>query len=583
MAKVISIGNQSFESMRERDNFYVDKTSFIKEWWENEDIVTLITRPRRFGKTLNMNMLECFFSNKYKDRGDLFEGLDIWKEEKYRKLQGTYPVIFLSFADVKQNNYEETIQKIKKIIFDIYQKYDFLKDWEGLTDKEKTAFKNIDCDMSDIVAQGAIKDLSNYLSRYYGKKVIILLDEYDTPMQEAYVNGYWKELVAFTRSLFNATFKTNPYLERAIMTGITRIEYSAYAKFAKQTSNGSALAETIFSDLNNLVVVTTTSNQYETAFGFTEEEVFNALDEQGLSDKKQEVKSWYDGFTFGDSRDIYNPWSIINYLKYKKFTTYWADSSSNGLINNLIQKGSPYIKTMLETLIRGEKINVMIDEQIVFSELDYSEDAVWSLMLASGYLKVISSEELNLIRESDNEYELAITNREILFMFRKMILRWFTPAKRETNEFIKALINGDVESMNAYMNDVALQTFSSFDSGKKESDKRAPENFYHGFVLGLMVDQTENYIITSNRESGYGRYDIMLEPIDKSNENLPCIVIEFKVINPKKEKTLEETVEAALNQIEDKGYDAELVKRGVKKENIHHYGFAFKGKNVLIG
>ena len=565
MAKVISIGNQSFESMRERDNFYVDKTSFIKEWWENEDIVTLITRPRRFGKTLNMNMLECFFSNKYKDRGDLFEGLDIWKKEKYRKLQGTYPVIFLSFADVKQNNYEETIQKIKKIIFDIYQKYDFLKDWEGLTDKEKTAFRNIDCVMSDIVAQGAIKDLSDYLSRYYGKKVIILLDEYDTPMQEAYVSGYGKELVAFTRSLFNATFKTNPYLERAIMTGITRVS-----------------KESIFSDLNNLVVVTTTSNQYETAFGFTEEEVFNALDEQGLSEKKQEVKSWYDGFTFGDIRDIYNPWSIINYLKYKKFTTYWADSSSNGLINNLIQKGSPYIKTMLETLIRGEKINVIIDEQIVFSELDYSEDAVWSLMLASGYLKVISSEELNLIRESENEYELAITNREILFMFRKMILRWFTPAKMETNVFIKALINGDVESMNAYMNKVTLKTISYFDSGNSPSDEE-PERFFHGLVLGLMVDQTENYIITSNRESGYGRYDIMLEPIDKSNENLPCIVIEFKVINPKKEKTLEETVEAALKQIEDKAYDAELVKRGVKKENIHHYGFAFKGKKVLIG
>ena len=565
MAKVISIGNQSFESMRERDNFYVDKTSFIKEWWENEDIVTLITRPRRFGKTLNMNMLECFFSNKYKDRGDLFEGLDIWKEEKYCKLQGTYPVIFLSFADVKQNNYEETIQKIKKIIFDIYQKYDFLKDWEGLTDKEKTAFRNIDCVMSDIVAQGAIKDLSDYLSRYFGKKVIILLDEYDTPMQEAYVSGYWKELVAFTRSMFNATFKTNPYLERAIMTGITRVS-----------------KESIFSDLNNLVVVTTTSNQYETAFGFTEEEVFNALDEQGLSDKKQEVKSWYDGFTFGDSRDIYNPWSIINYLKYKKFTTYWADSSSNGLINNLIQKGSPYIKTMLETLIRGEKIKVIIDEQIVFSELDYSEDAVWSLMLASGYLKVISSEELNLIRESDNEYELAITNREILFMFRKMILRWFTPAKRETNEFIKALINGDVESMNAYMNKVTLKTISYFDSGNSPSDEE-PERFFHGLVLGLMVDQTENYIITSNRESGYGRYDIMLEPIDKSNEKQPGIVIEFKVINPKKEKTLEETVEAALKQIEDKGYDEELVKRGVKRENIHHYGFAFMGKKVLIG
>ena len=582
MAKVISIGNQSFESMRERDNFYVDKTSVIKEWWENEDIVTLITRPRRFGKTLNMNMLECFFSNQYKDRGDLFEGLDIWKEEKYRKLQGTYPVIFLSFAGIKGNTFEMSKKQIGDKIVELYESNRFLLKSECISDTEKKRYISfLERPMDEDVSY-KLNEMSNYLSRYYGKKVIILLDEYDTPMQEAYVSGYWKELVAFTRSLFNATFKTNPYLERAIMTGITRIEYSAYAKFAKQTSNGSALAETIFSDLNNLVVVTTTSNQYETAFGFTEEEVFNALDEQGLSDKKQEVKSWYDGFTFGDSRDIYNPWSIINYLKYKKFTTYWADSSSNGLINNLIQKGSPYIKTMLETLIRGEKINVIIDEQIVFSELDYSEDAVWSLMLASGYLKVISSEELNLVRESENEYELAITNREILFMFRKMILRWFTPAKRETNEFIKALINGDVESMNAYMNKVTLKTISYFDSGNSPSDEE-PERFFHGLVLGLMVDQTENYIITSNRESGYGRYDIMLEPIDKSNENLPCIVIEFKVINPKKEKTLEETVEAALKQIEDKGYDAELVKRGVKKENIHHYGFAFKGKNVLIG
>ena len=565
MARVISVGNQSFESMCERDNFYIDKTSFIKEWWENDDTVTLITRPRRFGKTLNLNMLECFFSNKYKDRGDLFEGLDIWKEGQYRELQGTYPVIFISFAKIKQNNYTDTIAGIKRIICDVIQKYYFLKDWQGLTDEERNNLKSITYGMDDVTAQEAIASISNYLSRYYGKKVIILLDEYDTPMHEAYVNGYWEELVAFTRSFFNATFKTNPYLERAIMTGITRVS-----------------KESIFSDLNNLEVITTLSPKYETAFGFTEEEVFNALDEQGLSDKKDVVKMWYDGFKFGEKNDIYNPWSIINYLDKKKIATYWADSSSNGLINSLVQKGSPYIKTMMETLINGKAINVRIDEQIVFSELDYSEDAVWSLMLASGYLKVISSEELNLIRESENEYELALTNREILFMFRKMILRWFTSAKHETNEFIKALINGDVESMNEYMNDVALQTFSSFDSGKKESAKKAPENFYHGFVLGLMVDQTENYLIISNRESGYGRYDIMLEPIDKSNEKLPGIVIEFKVINPRKENTLEETVNAALEQIEEKKYDAELIKRGVKKENIHHYGFAFKGKEVLI-
>ncbi len=565
MAKVIGIGNESFQEIRENDCFYIDKTSFIKEWWENDDTVTLITRPRRFGKTLNLNMLECFFSNKYKDRGDLFDGLDIWKEGQYRELQGTYPVIFISFAKIKQNNYTDTIAGIKRIICDVIQKYYFLKDWQGLTDEEKNNLKSITYGMDDLTAQEAIASISNYLSRYYGKKVIILLDEYDTPMQEAYVNGYWEELVAFTRSFFNATFKTNPYLERAIMTGITRVS-----------------KESIFSDLNNLEVITTLSPKYETAFGFTEEEVFNALDEQGLSDKKDVVKMWYDGFKFGEKNDIYNPWSIINYLDKKKIATYWADSSSNGLINSLVQKGSPYIKTMMETLINGKAINVRIDEQIVFSELDYSEDAVWSLMLASGYLKVISSEELNLIRESENEYELALTNREILFMFRKMILRWFTPAKHETNEFIKALMNGYVESMNEYMNDVALQTFSSFDSGKKESAKKAPENFYHGFVLGLMVDQTENYLIISNHESGYGRYDIMLEPIDKSNEKLPGIVIEFKVINPKKETTLEDTVEAALEQIEEKKYDAELIKRGVKKENIHHYGFAFKGKEVLI-
>ena len=565
MAKVISIGNQSFESIREKDNFYIDKTNFIREWWDNDDTVTLITRPRRFGKTLNMSMLECFFSNKYKDRGDLFEGLEIWNDEKYRKLQGTYPVIFLSFAEIKQNNYNDAVEKIKRIICEVCQQFDFLKNWDGLTEIEKKNISNISYNMSDVMAQDLIKNMSNYLSRYYGKKVIILLDEYDTPMQEAYVNGYWEELVAFTRSLFNATFKTNPYLERAIMTGITRVS-----------------KESIFSDLNNLVVVTTTSNQYETAFGFTEEEVFNSLDEQGLSDKKDIVKTWYDGFTFGDKKDIYNPWSIINFLKFKSLKTYWADSSSNGLINSLVQKGSPYIKTMIENLISGEKINVIVDEQIVFSELDYSEDAVWSLMLASGYLKVVSSEELNLIRESDNEYELALTNREILFMFRKMILRWFSPVKHETNEFIRALISGDIESMNEYMNDVALNTFSSFDSGKKKSNRKAPENFYHGFVLGLMVDQTENYIITSNRESGYGRYDIMLEPIDKTNEKYPGIVIEFKVINPRKESSLEETVAAALKQIEDKNYDAELIKRGVKEENIHHYGFAFRGKEVLI-
>ena len=562
MAKVVSIGNQSFESIREKDNFYVDKTLFIREWWDSDDAVTLITRPRRFGKTLNMNMLECFFSNKYKDRGDLFEGLEIWRDEKYRELQGTYPVIFLSFASIKQVRYDETVIKIKDDLIRIYNEYDYIMKSGIYNANEKMQYQSVCVGMSDTVAQEALKNLSNYLSRYYGKKVIILLDEYDTPMQEAYVNGYWEELVGFTRSLFNSTFKTNPYLERAIMTGITRVS-----------------KESIFSDLNNLKVITVTSDEYSRCFGFTEDEVFAALEEQGLSSEKEKVKLWYDGFTFGESRDIYNPWSIINFLDEKKYKTYWADSSSNGLVNELIRTGSAEIKKTMETLMAGGIVEKNIDEQIVFEQLKTNKDAVWSLLLASGYLRVEAFRTEG--RLNKKIYSLKLTNYEVEQMFGTMIERWFGGADVPYNEFISAMISGDLESMNEYMNRVTRGVISYFDTGKTPSDEE-PERFYHGLVLGLMVDQVDNYILNSNRESGYGRYDIMLEPIDKTNEKYPGIVIEFKVINPRKENTLEETVASALEQIEEKNYDAELIKRGVKEENIHHYGFAFKGKEVLI-
>ena len=562
MARTVSIGTQDFEKMIQRNCFYVDKTGFIKEWWESEDEVTLITRPRRFGKTLNMSMLNCFFSNKYADRGELFEKLEIWKDEKYRELQGTYPVIFLSFAEIKQNNYQDTIAKIKKILCSLYQSFMFLKDWDGLTDEEKNNLKRISEDMSDVTAQSALNELSNYLSRYYGKKVIILLDEYDTPMQEAYTNGYWEELVAFTRSLFNSTFKTNPYLERAIMTGITRVS-----------------KESIFSDLNNLEVVTTLSSKYTTAFGFTEQEVFNALDEFGLSAQKGEVKAWYDGFMFGKQKDIYNPWSIINFLDKKEYNPYWAESSSNGLINELIRTGSTKTKETMETLILGGVVEKNIDEQIVFGQLKTNKDAVWSLLLASGYLRI---ERFRTIGKLNKKiYSLKLTNYEVMQMFGAMIEQWFGGDNVPYNEFVEAMPSADLESMNEYMSRVTTNIISYFDTGNSPSDEE-PERFYHGFVLGLMVDQIDNYIITSNRESGFGRYDIMLEPIDKNNVHYPGIIIEFKVINPRKENSLEETVEAALKQIEEKNYDAELIKRGVKAENIHHYGFAFKGKKVLI-
>ena len=561
VTKVIGIGKQSFEDIIQSNCFYIDKTSLIKEWWESEDDITLITRPRRFGKTLNMDMLKCFFSNQYRDQGQLFEGLNIWKEEKYQQLQGTYPVIYLSFAEVKQTNYKDAVLKIKKIITDVYQQYIELAGWEGLTEVQVRQFQSVDPYMDDVTAQCALKDLSGYLYRYYEKKVIILLDEFDTPMQEAYIHGYWDEFTAFIRSLFNAAFKTNPYLNRAMMTGITRVS-----------------KESIFSDLNNLKVVTTTSEEYATCFGFTQEEVFEALEEFQLADQKDAVKQWYDGFTFGSQRDIYNPWSITNYLKEKKLLAYWASTSSNGLINRLIQISKPDVKEFMEELLNEREIVLNFDEQIVFDQLETKENAIWSLMVASGYLKIDKIEYRGILHVP--WYHLKITNLETLGMFSEMFAGWFQNTRSNYNAFIKAMLCGNIKEKNAYMNEVALATFSSFDTGSHPSGRTQPERFYHGFVLGLLVELRDQYEVRSNRESGYGRYDVMLMPRQK---NKLAFVLEFKVYDAQEELKLEDTVQSALVQIEEKDYDTELVERGISKSKIRHYGFAFEGKKVLIG
>lgn len=559
MARTVGIGIQDFSDIRKNNYFYVDKTPFIKEWWESGDSVTLITRPRRFGKTLNMSMLEQFFSLRYAGKGELFKGLSIWQEEKYRELQGTYPVISLSFANVKEEDYERTRYKICQLLENLYIKHSYLLDSDVMTQKDKDFFNRVSADMNDGDATMAIHQLSDYLTRYHGKKTIVLLDEYDTPMQEAYVRGYWEELVTFTRSMFNSAFKTNPYLERGMMTGITRVS-----------------KESIFSDLNNLKVVTTTSDEYADAFGFTEQEVFAALEEFGYVEREK-VKFWYDGFFFGALKDIYNPWSILNYLDTGKFTTYWANTSSNSLVGKLIREGSKGIKTEFERLLEGEHLITPIDEQIVYNQLNGSEKAIWSLLLASGYLKVLSYEEYEKDGEDITEpkYELAITNHEVKLMFRQMVRGWFDRVYSDYNDFEKALLLGDVEAMNEYMNRVSSDMFSYFDT----TTRIEPERFYHGFVLGLMVSLENRYIITSNRESGFGRYDIMLEP--KNKEDV-AIIIEFKVFNTRRDKTIEDTVQAALQQIEDKNYEADLIARGVPKENIRKYGFAFRGKEVYI-
>ena len=560
MPKTISIGTQDFAVFRENDYLYIDKTTFIQEWWESGDAVTLITRPRRFGKTLNMSMLDYFFSNKHAGRGDLFEGLEIWKEERFRGVQGSYPVLFLSFASIKQITYENTKTALNQVLTDLYNQYKWLIEDDRFSDLDRETFSRTSEEMNEPVAARSLYRLCEWLYRYYGKKVIVLLDEYDTPMQEAYVHGFWDELTAYIRALFNNTFKTNPYLERAVMTGITRVS-----------------KESIFSDLNNLNVVTTTSGEYATAFGFTEKEVFAAMEEQGVSESdKAKVKAWYDGFTFGTVKDIYNPWSVTMYLDKRKLDTYWANTSGNGFVGKLIREGDKKVKTEFEKLLRGECIEAEIDEQIIFNQLSENQNAIWSLLLAAGYLKV--EDILQDEPEDEPVYRLKLTNFEVRQMFGRMIRGWFG-ANDSFSEFVSAMFRGDELEMNLFMEEVARSTFSSFDSGKSPSWKQ-PERFYHGFVLGLLVNDTRNYMVKSNRESGFGRYDVVMEPKDAKDI---AVIMEFKVFDQRRgEKDLEDTAQNALQQIEDKKYDTDLLARGIPVEHILKYGFAFEGEKCLI-
>ena len=548
MPPLFALGNTDLADILKKNRFYIDKTQFLADWWRIGSLVTLITRPRRFGKTLMINTVERFFSLRFSDQEQVFKNFKVWKDSSMSMLAGKLPVISLSFANVKGQDFQSVRELIIQTLLELRNQFDFIRTSQHLTEEERQFFANFSAKVSDSEAQYFLFNLSQALCKHYGSRVIILIDEYDTPMHEAWLNGYWSKLSSFLQPLLGKALKDNAYLERGLLTGITRI--------AK---------ESIFSGLNHLDVITTVSDDYSTAFGFTESEVFAAMDRCGLSDRRN-VKDWYDGFTFGHSHDIYNPWSILNYLKEKQFAPYWANTSSNALAGQLIREGSKKVKQDFERLLRGETIVTTLSESIVFQDLKSNTSSLWSLLLASGYLKIAGT-------AANQNYHLALTNREVREMFEDLIRRWFDDDNDSYADFVDTLLSGDVWAMNETMNALTQSVFSFFDTNAEQ-----PEKFYHGFVLGLLVTLKDRFIITSNRESGFGRYDVVLEPRDKAKDE--AFILEFKI---HRTGTLEDSLKLAHEQIRTKNYATDLLNRGIPTDRIRAYGLVFDGKKVLIG
>ena len=588
MRRPINLGANDFADLRLNNDFYVDKTGLIRDWWLNRNKVTLICRPRRFGKTLNLDTIRCFLSTEFAGRGEeLFGGLNVWEggfdEERtvMRDLQGTIPVIAISFARVKQDTFPRMIKRIAEIMVQAKQSHGYLLNWEGLTQDDRDALDQVRLKMDADTCAGVPNLICRLLERYWGVKPVVLLDEYDTPMEHAWTNGFWKKASSFMGDLMVSTFKDNPSLERGLITGITRVG-----------------RESIFSDLNNLEVNTTSSTKYRTYFGFTQTEVNESLAEYGLVEDLDNVKRWYDGYFFGGEGNIYNPWSIVNLLYNEGVRdTYWANTSSNGLISNVLRRGDADLKRDLEELVRGGEVYKIIDDQVVFSELYSKHGAVWALLLASGYLTSSGPAPLEPKLELR---PLRLTNFEVALIFDDMVKSWFIKAWSDLDGFAKAILAGDAEAATHYLTKITIQCMSYLDGRKriaksdakphrKSKSKRAakndsnPESFYHGLVLGLLVSLRDAYEVTSNRENGLGRCDITLVPLDGANGSDPAVILELKVFDPSKEKSLAETIARAKTQIVDKGYVEGLVAKGIERERIRTYGVAFRGKEVLIG
>ena len=549
----IGIGISDFKMLRLRNNYFIDKSMYIKDIIDNQSGVVLITRPRRFGKTLNMSMLRYYFDIKEKNNKELFNGLKIMEQDEYYTSKlGYYPVIYLTLKDVNDVSHDKMILDLKTAMINMYKEHMYLLDSNKIYDFEKQKIQDILYAREDeVLLKNAVKDLSEYLNRYYERPVILLIDEYDVPIQAAYVEGYYEDAIKFLKTFYGTTFKDNPYLEKAILTGVSRI--------AK---------ESLFSGMNNFDVYTIMDNEFADDFGITEDEMKKIIKDFNIQDEEKEIKKWYDGYKIGNVEGIYNPWSILNYLKNKELKPYWVNTSSNDLIKMTLEK-STTLKEQMERLLKDEAIEATIDLETIIVGIENKEENIWGLMLQTGYLKVEETVSLE-----ERRYKVKLPNNEIKDLIRGIIREWFSNKVlgNDLRSILQDLVSLNLKEFEKKFRVLVEEMFSYMDVGKNTA-----ENFYHAFVLGMLVGLKDTYYVNSNRESGFGRYDIMLEPKDKNGNSF---IMEFKVMENMEEKTIEDTVENAKKQIEEKEYEENLKERGFT--NITKMVYAFNGKEFKM-
>ncbi|WP_026747614.1 AAA family ATPase [Leptotrichia trevisanii] len=539
--KKIPIGIDDFKKLRENSAYYVDKTKLISEILDDGAEVKLFTRPRRFGKTLNMSMLKYFFDiDNAEENRKLFSELDIEKSEYFSE-QGQYPVIFISLKGIKSNSWEECLFDLKSLISNLYNEFEFVR--ASLNESELKEFNKIWFKKDDGEYKNALRNLTAYLYRHYKKEVILLIDEYDSPLISAYEHHYYNDAVTFFKVFYGEALKTNQYLKMGVMTGIIRV-----------------IKAGIFSDLNNLKVYSILNEQYSNFFGFTEAEVKKALCDFNIEYKLSDVKSWYNGYKFGNS-EVYNPWSILNFLRDKKLAPNWVDTSGNFLINDILKNIDTDTMETLERLFMGESVEENINGNSDLSVL-LDQEEIWELLLFSGYLTI----DEKIGEDYENVYSLRLPNREVREFFRQKFIdvNFGESLFRKAMKSLKKLKFNYFEK---YLQDILLKSTSYNDTKN--------EDFYHGLILGMMFYLDNHYYVKSNEESGLGRYDLMIEPKNKNNR---AFILEFKVTRD--ENTLEKVSREAIEQIIEKKYDVVLRERGI--EDITLIGVAFCGKRVKI-